>query len=165
MFGVQWVWPPLCHNSVIRLRFAGTVWVVLMSPRFAKKQGASPADVPAMRSIAYEELPASGSWMLLPWIVTFRELLPWPAVAAIAEASTPEIFFPETLTTDVPLAPNEAMVMPLQPPPHSALVIVLFVTVPLTVPLIPLALPAVMAFEPKACVVTAVKPVTVYVNE
>src|SRR5436190_6752879 len=132
-----------------------------MSPMFPKKQGESPDCVPAMRSIAYEKLSGAGLWMLLFCTVRFNELLPWPAIATIAEESTPEMLFPETLTIEAPLAPNEAMLIPLQPPPQSALVITLFVIVPFTVPLVPLALPAVMAFEPKLCVVTEVRPLIV----
>src|SRR6266700_2895555 len=90
---------------------------------------------------------------------------PWPAVAARAEPSTPEISFPVTVALADPPAPNDLTVMPKQPPPQVALVIVLPVTEPVvTDPAAPLPLPTVMPPAPRLWLATFVRPLTRYVR-
>src|SRR5216684_759691 len=103
--------------------------------------------------------------MLLFWMIVVVAVDPCPAVAAMPEPSTPEMLFPVTVALDDPPAPNDATLMPKQPPPQVALVMVLPVTEPVvTDPAPPLPLPTVMPFDPRLWFAMFVRPLTRYVN-
>src|SRR5260221_9319384 len=103
--------------------------------------------------------------MLLFWMIVVVAVDPCPAVAAMAVASTPEMSFPVTVALEVPPAPNDATLMPKQPPPQVALVIVLLVTEPVvTEPAPPLPLPTVMPADPRLWFAMFVRPLTRYVR-